>query len=126
MDIIHLALAALALLAAMVVGAFVNHHLEKSKNPKAASVAARLDTAFDQVDAELAKGPAAIAEDIKANVAKTLAAIEASEQKAQADVEAALARQQAVKTANAGALATIQGAVAPVVAQDVSSLATAA
>ena len=113
MDLLFYALAAVA---ALVLGAFVNHHLERSKNPKANAVAARADAIFDQVDAEIAKGAPAIAEDVKTAIERALKAIADAEAKAQADVEAAIKRQEAVRAGNAQAVATIQQAAAPIVA----------
>jgi len=112
MDVIFYALVAFA---ALVLGAFVNHHLERSKNPKANAVAARADAIFDQVDAEIAKGAPAIAEDVKTAIERALKAIADAEAKAQADVEAAIKRQEAVRAGNAQAVATIQQAAAPIV-----------
>ena len=116
MDLPHLALAAVALLVAVVLGAFINHHLERSKNPKANALAARADAIFDQVDAEIAKGAPAIAEDVKTAIERALMAIADAEAKAQADVEAAIKRQETVRAGNAQAVATIQQAAAPIVA----------
>ena len=112
MDVIFYALAAVA---ALVLGAFVNHHLERSKNPQEVAAATKIGAVFDQVDAELAKGAPAIAEDVKTTIERALKAIADAEAKAQADVEAAIKRQEAVRAGNAQAVATIQQAAAPIV-----------
>lgn len=114
-----IALYVVAALALLVLGAYGEHLLNRSKNPKVQKADARLDALFDGATAEAetiaeqihTEAPR-LADQVKKNVEAALTAIAAAEQKAQADVEAAIAKHEAVKTANAQALATIQQAAA--------------
>ena len=121
MDIALYVVAGLALL---IAGAYGEHLLSRSKNPKVQKIDTQLDAILDGTTAEAAKFEAEVkaeapvlADQVKQKIEAALKAISDAEAKAQAEVDAALARHEAVKADNATALATIQQAAAKVTPQ---------